>query len=175
MRHGPSRRNRGPLLPCAVACLILAALAAAAPAAAEVFRGRASVVDGDTLRVAGKQVRLRGLDAPERNQLCLRSDGTTWPCGREAAARLEELIDGKPVSCATGDAGGNPPAVSCGFRGTDINRWMVRYGWATVTDRREDGYAAAEENARRRGLGIWSSTFVPPERWRRGDRLPEEE
>lgn len=174
---GPSRRIRGIPRWGAAACLAAATAAgAAAPAAAEVNRGRATVVDGDTLRIAGRQVRLRGLDAPERNQLCLRRDGTTWPCGREAIARLEELIDGRPVSCADdGSERRRLPAAACGVRGTDINRWMVRHGWATATGGEGGEYAVEEATARRRGLGIWDGTFVPPERWRKGDRLPEEE
>ncbi len=50
--------------------------------------GRAFVVDGDTLDVRGHRVRLWGVDAPEGRQLCARSDGQGYACGR-AAARAE--------------------------------------------------------------------------------------
>ena len=51
--------------------LLLAALAAAsaAPARADII-GPATVIDGDTISVAGREVRIFGIDAPERGERC---------------------------------------------------------------------------------------------------------
>ncbi len=55
----------------------------ATPALADVA-AVASVIDGDTIEVHGRRVRLHGIDAPESRQLC-RLDGNPWQCGKDAA------------------------------------------------------------------------------------------
>jgi endonuclease YncB( thermonuclease family) len=68
-----------------VAALLLLLLAAPA-----VAQQRATVVDGDTLRVAGEAVRIMGLDAPEMRGRCPRESRLA----RTAAARLRHLVAG---------------------------------------------------------------------------------
>ena len=52
--------------------LLALELLPAAPAAAQQVSGPAAVIDGDSLRVAGVEVRLHGVDAPEGRQTCER-------------------------------------------------------------------------------------------------------
>lgn len=50
------------------------------------------MIDGDTLVVAFRHVRIWGIDAPEHDQRCGRSDGAQWACGefsRDAYAGQE--------------------------------------------------------------------------------------
>ena len=47
--------------------------------------GQAWIVDGDSLRLAGRSIRLDGIDAPEWDQTCLDAGGQTWRCGRAAS------------------------------------------------------------------------------------------
>jgi endonuclease YncB( thermonuclease family) len=49
--------------------------------------GPARVVDGDSLQVAGEQMRLHEIDAPEIGQVCS-LDGKPWSCGRAGADLL---------------------------------------------------------------------------------------
>ena len=49
----------------------------------EAVSGLPRVVDGDTLVMDGKRIRLAGIDAPELRQVCQRKD-RDWPCGTEA-------------------------------------------------------------------------------------------
>src|SRR5207237_1182174 len=50
--------------------------------------GRARVVDGDSLEVAGYRIRLFGIDAPEWRQECTDASGASYACGRAAARAL---------------------------------------------------------------------------------------
>jgi endonuclease YncB( thermonuclease family) len=74
--------------------LALILLVIAASASAETAR----VIDGDSLEVAGEDIRLIGIDAPEGRQLCQR-DGLEWACGDDATAALRELVAGAEVRC----------------------------------------------------------------------------
>ena len=63
----------------------------ASPLAAETITGTVEVIDGDSLVLAGRQIRLVGIDAPEYDQTCDRA-GQSWACGAEAKAQLAELV-----------------------------------------------------------------------------------
>ena len=59
------------------AAITLAALAMASPAPAAPLWGIGKAIDGDSLTVDGKEVRLHGIDAPEFNQTC-KKGGQDW-------------------------------------------------------------------------------------------------
>ena len=54
--------------------------------------GVASVIDGDTIEIHGKRIRLNGIDAPESGQRCQNARGTAWRCGQQAALALSDRI-----------------------------------------------------------------------------------
>ena len=68
-----------------------------ATTAAEVV-GKARVIDGSTLEVGGRTVRLYGIDAPSEAQSCTQ-DGKTWPCGREASFALVSQVGNHWLTC----------------------------------------------------------------------------
>lgn len=53
--------------------------------------GRPRVLDGDTLVLEGTKVRLRDIDAPERDQWCLSPTSAWYPCGEHTASYSETL------------------------------------------------------------------------------------
>ncbi|MGX7896038.1 thermonuclease family protein [Tsuneonella sp. HG222] len=108
------------------------------PAAAATLSGPAVVIDGDTLEVNGKRVRLVGIDAPEASQKCDRA-GQSWACGKASSEQLTMLIGGAVVTCsgAEVDQYGRLLAV-CSIDGVDINKVMVAQGWATGFRRYSD-------------------------------------
>lgn len=138
--------------------------------------GIATIHDGDTLTVDGQRVRLRGIDAPEYGQSC-EAAGSAYPCGRQARTFLAGLTKGKSVACRGWERDiydrllgvctvGAPPL--------DINREMVRRGWAVAYG----DYRADEELARNARLGLWQGDFERPRDWRRdheADRAGEAE
>jgi endonuclease YncB( thermonuclease family) len=148
----------------AVAAFLLATLAAR-PSFADVA-GPATVVDGDTIIVAGERVRLQGIDAPELHQDCT-AYGQEWACGRTAAEWLKDHLNGRTIECFghARDRYGRLLAV-CYVGGEGLNEWIVREGWALDFRRYSTNYVQAESEAKRAGAGIWRGEFTPPWEWR---------
>ena len=135
--------------------------------------GSVRIVDGDTLDVNGRRVRLHGIDAPESGQTC-RTEARRWPCGRQATRALGERIAGRPVQCVKRDRDryGRIVAV-CRTGEEDLNGWMVREGWALAYRTYSLDYVDEERRARQARRGVWRGEFVAPWAWRRGERLAD--
>ncbi len=127
------------------------------------FEGRAFVIDGDTIVLAGEKLRLMGIDAPELAQSCT-MNGINWPCGQASKRALNEHIGGAVVSClGQGHDKYGRWLATCQMRGQSINAWLVKSGWAVDYG----GYAAEEGEARRAKVGLWRGHFDYPQEWRR--------
>lgn len=139
---------------------------------ARIITGAAEVIDGDSLRVNGRPIRLYAIDAPESNQRCTDRQGRAYGCGLLAAAALEAEIAGARVACVTiaTDVYGRKVAT-CTARGRDLGEAMVAGGMAIEFVRYSDGrYAAAEREARAAKRGIHAGGFIEPGQWRRENR-----
>ena len=115
------------------------------------------VIDGDTLHVDGKKIRLTGIDAPELSQTCRDAQAREWPCGQAAKARLIELVSRGEVACSARgrDRYGRTLALcSAGGHAVDYRRYS-------------SDYLAAEREARAARRGLWQGGFENPEDWRR--------
>ncbi len=136
----------------------------------EAIEGVARVIDGDTLDVGGVRVRLHGVDAFERDQICDRPGGA-WACGRAATSALKARADGRRLECEVLDTDRYGRKVSrCKRNGTDVARPLVDAGLALAYRRYSADYIAAEEAARARGVGAWAGSFDRPDQWRRRGR-----
>lgn len=162
------RRRRLPLVAdIALAAAILAALALVAARGSweppQTLAGTARVVDGDSLVVNGQRVRLAGIDAPELEQTCIR-DGTGYACGRDARGALERLTRAGAVTCRYHETDRYGRLLGyCEAGGVDLNREMVRGGWALAYG----DFTGAEREARQESRGIWTGDFERPQEWRR--------
>jgi endonuclease YncB( thermonuclease family) len=134
----------------------------------EVIAGPARVIDGDSLAVAGTEIRLFGIDAPEFLQTCVRA-GRAWPCGREAADALRLAAAGREVVCRSRDRDryGRTVAI-CQAGGVDLGAAMIKGGLAVAYG----SYGADEREARAARRGIWSSSFDAPAAWRQHHPRP---
>ena len=169
--------KRLPLLPVLLALTLLSLPAQAV----DVSTGKARIIDGDTIEVAGTRFRLKGIDAPERRQECLDHLQQPFDCGAAAVRTLVQLTKGQKVTCepvrGTG-SGERSGSATCRQASTSTSRCCDR-GKPWRLDDRSPDYAAAENEARRARAGLWAGTFEHPGCWRaqqRGnecrDRLP---
>lgn len=151
----------------------IAALLLTFTASADVLSGTVvGVSDGDTITVLDAhnvqhKIRLSGIDAPEKKQ----------PFGQVAKTKLAGLVYGKGVSVEWHklDRYGRTIGVVTAD-GKDTGLEMLRAGLAwhykkyqsEQTSEIRELYSAAEEQARRDRLGLWSyENQIPPWEWRR--------
>jgi endonuclease YncB( thermonuclease family) len=134
---------------------------------ADDLTGPTRVIDGDTVAVGFRHVRLQGIDAPETDQVCLDAQGERWTCGIAARERLSVHIAGRPITCAvrSEDRYGRMLAT-CSASGENLNAWMVREGWALAYVQYSRQYVADETAARAQRKGMWAGAFIAPWDWR---------
>ncbi|MEN5082305.1 thermonuclease family protein [Bosea sp. TWI1241] len=165
---GWHRVGRGVDLAVALGLLLLMAIAGAVLqyrlGPSRELVGHASAIDGDSLRLAGEELRLEGLDAPEYRQRCRARDGREVACGRDAHRALAAMLAAGPVTCAISrpDRYGRGLAI-CRQGETEINAALVLQGQAVAYG----GYRAEEERAKAAGHGLWALDFERPADWRR--------
>lgn len=148
--------------------LLLAAIDLAFRLREDLLVGPARIVDGDTVEIAGVNVRLAGLDAPERAQLCKDARGREFGCGTAATDYLTFLVDEAPVTCrGRGRDRYGRMIGHCRANGVDLSEAMIRRGWAVAYLGELD---AVEREARERKVGMWAGEFVRPADWRRDRR-----
>lgn len=153
--------------------LVLASI----PQASAGASGPACVIDGNTLMVNGRrwygkctggtEVRLFGIIAPDLSQLCDAPGGRKWQCGRASATMLLEAVKTKDVTCkgASTDADGRLMA-DCHVEGQDLNRKMVRDGWALAYPRHSMKYLPDERIAKQNHKGLWQASQRDDFPWR---------
>lgn len=147
-------------------------LAGAALAGEAPVIGRASVIDADTIEIAGQRIRFNGIDAPEGRQTCDDAKGRAYRCGAVAARALDAfLAASRPTRCEFVERDRYGRFVGTCFRrdGADVAAWLVRNGHALDWPRYSKGkYAAEQRAAEREKRGMWIGRFIPPWEWRRG-------
>lgn len=131
--------------------------------------GIPNVSDGDTLTLGRTRIRLEGIDAPERDQVCYDTQRQPIACGRTASQTLIQLTrDG--VSCiSSGKDRYDRVLATCYTQGrdpVDIAGAMVRAGWALAYRRYSNRYVLDENLARAESAGLWALDFETPEEHR---------
>ncbi len=117
--------------------------------------GKAYVTDGDGIRVAGQEVRLAGIDAPEWDQRARHRDGYWFNHGRRVKSALIREIGGKHVRVSVEDTDEFGRLLgTVTYKGRDIGEWLVREGHAIAAY--SDRYKLVEQEARERQRGMWA-------------------
>ena len=126
------------------------------------------ITDGDTIKISIHKIRLHGIDAPEKNQKCLKNK-KEYNCGVVAMEALIKKIGKNAVKCLTQKNKDryNRFIGVCFVEQEDLNKWMVRNGYAVAYRRYSKDYVLDEEFAKISKFGLWSGTFLKPEKWRK--------
>lgn len=139
------------------------------PVLAVTLTGSARVVDGDTIEMSGRTLRLAGIDAPELAQPCKR-DGKPWACGNWARDALQTQLSGQNLSCSgTEQDRYGRWLVTCLLGGRDLGQVLVRNGVAFAYRRYSAVYAPDEAKAQSEGRGLWAGSTEAPEAFRHPD------
>jgi len=126
------------------------------------------VVDGDSLEMEGRRIRLVGIDAPEYKQYCFDAKNEKYYCGQTALEYLKSLIGEGEVDCRTKatDIYGRDLAV-CYVNGKNLNLEMIRAGHAILYRNEKSAYRKAAREAKRAKRGIYQGRYMAPEIYRR--------
>ena len=128
------------------------------------------IVDGDTIHINKIKYRLHGIDAPEMKQLCKMKE-KDYNCGVKSKEFLGSLIGNQSVKCNHKDKDRYKRIVAECFTGeTNLNKELVRNGWALAYRDYSKDYVIDEEYAQENNLGMWKGTFIHPKKWRKLNR-----
>ena len=136
----------------------------------KLIKGKAKVIDGDTIHIGNNKIRLHGIDAPEQKQTC-NFEGNEWNCGQDATFFLSNLINKKSVSCKVNDIDQYKRLVAvCFIDNININQTMVIFGWAIAYRYYSKDFIKEEQIAKKNKIGIWRGTFEEPYIYRKNNK-----
>ncbi|WP_440672215.1 thermonuclease family protein [Candidatus Pelagibacter sp. HIMB1715] len=138
--------------------------------------GFAKVVDGDTIKINSKKIRLYGIDAPEKKQKCKKTYLTIsfmsftkdYMCGEVSTQKLIKKINKQKLNCNILDVDRYKRLIGeCFKTNINLNSWMVSNGYAVAYRKYSKKYVSDEINAKKNKLGIWQGKFEMPWDYRR--------
>jgi len=134
------------------------------------INGIALVVDGDTLHIEKNKIRLHGIDAPEIDQTCTIND-KVWHCGLESISALKKLVLNNIISCVVSDTDKYKRYIAeCFINNKNINKSMVRNGWAIAYRYYSLDFVEDEKLAKKDKIGIWQGQFQEPYLFRKSKK-----
>jgi endonuclease YncB( thermonuclease family) len=134
------------------------------------FSGKALAIDGDSLKVDGKEVRLMGIDAPEYSQNCFDAQDKEYACGHASQKFTANLVDGKEVTCfyAQKDVY-NRFLAKCFIGEVSVNEEILKNGMAVIYSfaSSDSNMEELEKSAKKNRVGIWQGKFQLPKEYRK--------
>ena len=139
-----------------------------------IIKGKAIVVDGDTIKIKGKQIRFGGIDAPEsyyrgKKQTCIEDNKKVF-CGQISKEKLIEKIGNNSVNCKIEKNKDKykRSVGECFIKEESLSVFMVRNGYAFDWPRySKKKFANDQEYAKLNKLGLWNMQFEYPWEWRK--------
>ena len=145
----------------------------------EEIYGTPKIIDGDTVHINSKKIRLEGIDAPEIRQQCQKvflkisaiigfSFKKNYSCGVISKKKLVNKIKTSQINCiSSGRDRYKRYLATCYKDRINLNKWMVRNGLAVAYKRYSKDYLGDEVYAKENKLGLWKGSFIRPEKWRK--------
>ena len=143
----------------------------------EIIVGKPMIIDGDTIIIDKKKIRLHGIDAPEKKQICKKTYlhffifnfKKNYKCGEKSTSALLKKIKDKKIKCILKDDRDiyKRHIGTCYLKDQNINKWLVKNGYALAYEKYSKKYLFDEQYAKENKLGLWKGTFMKPEKWRR--------
>jgi len=136
-------------------------------------KGKAIIVDGDTIKIDNEKIRFGGIDAPEsyfmgKKQTCFEDNKKIF-CGQISKDKLIEKIGNNSVNCKVENKDKYKRSVGeCFIKEESLSVFMVRNGHALDWPYYSKGkFAKDQEYAKLNKLGIWNMEFEFPWKWRK--------
>lgn len=130
------------------------------------LEGRATALTGDSLRVAGTDIVLDGIEAPEATQSCKRANGGAWRCGTAARETLAGLVRGKRINCEILGEGDVAKRARCHLGEKDLAEELVRQGHVFAHGGFWSTYAGVQDEAQAEKIGLWDGEAERPQEFR---------
>ena len=142
--------------------------------AKNISKGKAIVVDGDTIKIKDEKIRFGGIDAPEsyyrgKKQTCIEDNKKVF-CGQISKDKLIEKIGNNSVNCKIEKNKDKykRSVGECFIKGESLSVFMVRNGYAFDWPYYSKGkFANDQEYAKINKLGIWNMKFEYPWIWKK--------
>ena len=138
--------------------------------------GNAQIIDGDTIKINSKKIRLHGIDAPEFKQMCKKPYlkiiffrfTKDYPCGKISTQKLQKKINNKVITCKILDIDRYKRLIGeCYKKNLNLNSWLVSNGYAVAYRKYSKKYISNEINAKNEKKGLWQGKFEMPWDFRR--------
>lgn len=151
-----------------IAALAVAPVATPVTPFAASLAGPATVIDGATLSVDGRRLRLHGIVAPSLDQTCFDAQERGYSCGRVAAEALTGRIGDASLVCDVQgtEAETGTTTARCRLGTDDLAAWLVEGGYAVADRGVSSEYVPQDERAWGRRRGLWAGVFDLPTRRR---------
>lgn len=137
------------------------------PFFAKTVEGKAVVTGPGLVKIGDATIRLTGIEAPDRDQVCTRPQNRRWRCGEAAISALVRLTAGKQIVCSVhGPDTAGLHAGTCRDKETDIAAALVKAGHVFAGTGIASSFGSLETEARAAKAGIWSGEAERPDAWR---------
>ena len=141
--------------------------------------GSPQIIDGDSVHISTKKIRLEGIDAPEIKQQCKKpflkisifigyQFSKSYSCGVTSKMKLINKINNSKIKCISSSKDRYKRYLAVCYKDKiNLNKWMVRNGYAIAYRRYSKKYISDEDFAKQNKLGLWQGKFTNPEKWRK--------
>ena len=130
--------------------------------------GVSKVVNGNTLVLMGRTVRLFGVAAPDITQTCADGQGRGYRCGQQSLSWLSGWLSNNTIKChILGEDKQGVLTGVCMLGPYDIGAAIINAGWSVADVRQSQIYVDYQNQASQSRRGLWQGKFYMPWDWQK--------